>query len=78
MLRSVLCAFAAFWHDGVGPLSGKTIWTVIFFLASRVILGLALRNRDLDLKKVTIATVVLLGLALVGTFSPFFELFKAD
>ncbi|MGZ4322334.1 MAG: hypothetical protein ACXVHJ_09860 [Solirubrobacteraceae bacterium] len=36
------------------------------------------RRRDVDLSKVWLITVVLLGLALLGTFSPFFELFAPE
>ena len=59
----------------VGPLSGKTIWAVVFFLVSWAILGVLLRNKDVDLKKVSIAMGVLIALALIGTFEPFFILF---
>jgi hypothetical protein len=59
----------------VGPLSGKTIWAVIFFLGSWAILAVVLRNRDVDLKKVSVAMGVLIALALIGTFEPFFILF---
>lgn len=60
------------YSDRVGPLSGKTIWAVALFLVSWAVLYAGLRNVDVDLKKVTIATAVLLGLGLVGTFEPFF------
>lgn len=66
------------YSDRVGPLSGKTIWAVVAFLGSWAGLTALLRNRALDLGKVAIVTGVLIGLALLGTFSPFFELFAAD
>jgi hypothetical protein len=62
----------------VGPLAGKTIWATVAFVASSLVLWLVLRGRDVDLRKVTIATTGLLALALVGTFSPFFQLFAPD
>ena len=62
----------------VGPLSGKTIWATAAFLGSWAGLSFALRGKDLDLGKVGIAAAVMIGLALVGTFSPFFELFTAE
>jgi hypothetical protein len=62
----------------VGPLSGKTIWGTAAFFGSWVILGLALRRRDVDLKKASVVAAVLIGLALIGTFSLFFELFTEE
>jgi hypothetical protein len=62
----------------VGPLSGKTIWGTAAFFGSWAILGLALRRRDVDLKKVSVVAAVLIGLALIGTFSLFFELFTEE
>jgi hypothetical protein len=66
------------YSDRVGPLSGKTIWAVVAFLGSWAALTALLRNREVDLGKVAIVAGVLIGLALLGTFSPFFELFAAD
>lgn len=62
----------------VGPLSGKTIWATVAFLGSWAILGSLLRRREIDLYKTAIATAVLVAIGLVGTFSPFFELFKSE
>lgn len=59
----------------VGPLSGKTLWASFAFFASWAVLGVALRRREVDLRKVAIVVAVLVGLGLLGTFSPFFELF---
>jgi hypothetical protein len=66
------------YSDRVGPLSGKTIWAVVAFLGSWAALTALLRNREVDLGKVATVAGVLIGLALLGTFSPFFELFAAD
>jgi hypothetical protein len=62
----------------VGPLSGKTLWAAGAFFASWGVLTAVLRKREVDLGKVAIITIVLVGLALVGTFSPFFELFAPE
>ena len=48
------------------------------YLGSWAILTVALRGRRMNLGVVAIVAGVLLVLALVGTFSPFFELFKPD
>lgn len=66
------------YSDRVGPLSGKTIWAVVAFLGSWLGLGLALRSRNLDLPRIAIVAGVLVALALVGTFAPFFQLFAPD
>jgi hypothetical protein len=63
------------YSDDVGPLSGKTIWAVVAFVVSWAGLHAVLRRRDVNLRGVWLITLVLLALALVGTFSPFFELF---
>jgi hypothetical protein len=59
----------------VGELSGKTIWTVVAYVVSWVLLTLILRGRQVDVAKFAIAAGVLVALGLIGTFSPFFQLF---
>lgn len=66
------------YSDRVGPLSGKTIWAVVAFAVSWLVLSVVLRRREVDLGKAAVLASVLLALALVGTFSPFFELFKPE
>lgn len=66
------------YSEDVGPLSGKTIWAVAAFLGSWLILGLALRNRNADLRTVVIVSGVLIALGLIGTFAPFFQLFAPE
>ena len=61
----------------VGPLSGKTIVGVILWLVSWAVLGLLWKDKDVDLNKIIMAAFVLLGLALLFTFPPFFLLFEA-
>ena len=63
------------YSDDVGPLSGKTIWAVVAFLVTWAGLHAALRRRDVNLRAVWLITLALLALGLLGTFSPFFELF---
>jgi hypothetical protein len=63
------------YSDRVGPLAGKTIWAVVAFLVSWAGLHAYLRRRDVNLDKVWLITLALLALGLLGTFSPFFELF---
>lgn len=63
------------YSDDVGPLAGKTIWATVAFVVSWAGLHLVLRRRDVNLRAVWLITLVLLALALLGTFSPFFQLF---
>lgn len=64
--------------DRVGPLSGKTIFAAASFFVSWGVLDRALRDKDTDLRRVTIIMVAMLALALVLTFPPFFQLFAAE
>ena len=66
------------YSDRVGPLSGKTIWSIVAFLGSWAVLAVSIGRRDVDLRRVAMITAVMVGLALVGTFSPFFQLFAPD
>jgi hypothetical protein len=66
------------YSDRVGPLAGKTIWAVVAFLGSWLGLSAVLRNREVPLGKVALVAAVLVGLALIGTFAPFFQLFTSD
>jgi hypothetical protein len=63
------------YSDRVGPLSGKTIWAVVAFVVSWAALHVLLRRRDVNLRAVWLITLALLALGLLGTFSPFFQLF---
>ena len=66
------------YSDRVGPLSGKTIWAVVAFVVSWAGLHAMLRRRDVNLNAVWLITLALLALGLLGTFSPFFELFAPE
>jgi hypothetical protein len=64
--------------ERVGPLSGKTILASAAFFVSWGALHMALRDREIDLRPVLIATLALVAIALVLTFPPFFQLFKSE
>jgi len=66
------------YSDDVGPLSGKTIWAVVAYLVSWAAFHAVLRRRDVNLRLIWMITLALLGLGLLGTFSPFFELFAPE
>jgi hypothetical protein len=64
------------WNDRVGPLSGKTLITVIVFALAWALLTVLWRRSNPSLRSVTIASVVLIVLGLVGTFPTFFQAFQ--
>jgi hypothetical protein len=64
------------WNDRVGPLSGKTLITVIVFALAWGILTALWRRSNPPLRSVTIASAVLIVLGLVGTFPTFFQAFE--
>lgn len=64
--------------ERVGPLSGKTIFAAIAFAVSWGGLHLALRDREVEWRPLTIALVALVAIGLVLTFPPFFQLFKSE
>jgi hypothetical protein len=66
------------WSKGVGPLSGATTLAVIIWLLAWVVLHLLLRNRRTETRAALAITAVLIGLGILCTFPPFFELFSAE
>jgi hypothetical protein len=69
-------ADALTWDDGVGPLSGKTLITVIVFAAAWAILTAVWRRSNPSLRTITIVSVLLIVLGLIGTFPTFFQAFE--
>ena len=59
----------------VGPLSGKVFWSVGAFLIAWIVLGLALRDRNVAWKTVIWATVAMVLIGVIGTFPTFFQAF---
>lgn len=64
--------------DKVGPLSGKTIMTVIVWLVSWAILHVLLRRTRYETGRAFTIALVLIGLGVLGTFPTFFQLFAAE
>ena len=64
--------------SGVGPLSGKVIIGVAAFFVSFLLLGVALRGREVAFRRVFIVTLVLLGLGFALTFPPIFSIFAPE
>lgn len=59
----------------VGPLSGKTTYTVVIWLLSWAVLHMWLRNKRYETRRALLIAGVLIALATIGTFPPFFEAF---
>jgi hypothetical protein len=59
----------------VGPLSGKTTIAVVIWLIVWVALHFALRKKQVDFPRLFVIVLLLVGLGLVGTFPPFYDLF---
>ncbi len=66
------------WNDRVGPLSGKTIISVIVYAAAWALMFGLLRRKEVPLRTALIATIVLVVLGLIGTFPTFFQIFESD
>ena len=64
--------------DDVGPLSGKTIIAVVAYLLSWAGLHVAWRRQNPTLRPILIATAVLVGLGILGTFPTFFQAFASE
>lgn len=63
------------WSNPVGPLSGKVGIGVMAFFGSWAILHFMWRGKEVDFKRWSSVAFVLLALALLFTFPPFFDLF---
>lgn len=80
----VLNEASATFHDlmilnsAVGPLSGKSTFPVLIWLVSWGLCHLRLRKREVNLRVVTVITALLLLVALLCTFPPFFMLFATE
>jgi hypothetical protein len=61
--------------SGVGPLSGKVVLAVIAWVISWGVLHYLWRGKEVDFRRVLIATLVLVGLGFLLTFPPVFLIF---
>jgi hypothetical protein len=61
-------------YDPVGPLGGKTIVAVVVWLVAWGVLASKWKDRSADFGKMYKVTLILVGLGLLGTFPPFFDI----
>jgi hypothetical protein len=64
-------------YDPVGPLSGKVAGAIAVYIVSWFVLGLILRHREVHLVRWLTLTFILVGVGLVFTFPPVYDLFTA-
>lgn len=64
--------------DPVGPLAGKTIFSVVAFIIAWVVLGVTYKEKDPDPRKVFMWTWIMLAVGLLLTFPPIFLAFEAE
>lgn len=64
------------WSKPVGALAGKTTLGLIGWIASWIILGVTWKDKDVKLRSVLVAAVILAVVGLLTTFPPFFDLFS--
>ncbi len=62
-------------YPPAGPLSGKTIVSIIVWLVAWVALHFAWSNKQVDYGRVFTTSLVLVALGFLGTFPIFFDLF---
>jgi hypothetical protein len=63
------------WNNAVGPLSGKTIVTVLVWLAAWVVLHLVYRRKSYETRRALTISLILITLGVLGTFPTFFQAF---
>jgi hypothetical protein len=64
------------WNKGVGGLSGKSGWAIIIFFLSWAILHFVWKDKDTNFARISTIAIVLLFVGLLGTFPPFWDLFR--
>jgi hypothetical protein len=66
------------WYNPVGPLTGTTLLGVILYLASWAVLHMVCRGKNVNFTRAAALGLALLGVGLITTFPPFFELIAAE
>ena len=63
------------WYNPVGPLTGKTLLGVILYFVSWAVLHFIYRGKNVNFTRAASLGLALLGVGLLTTFPPFFDLF---
>jgi hypothetical protein len=63
------------WSKDVGPLSGKTIVTVLVWLAAWAVLHIVYRRKAYETRRALTIALILIALGIIGTFPTFFQAF---
>ena len=66
------------WFNPVGSLTGKVAVGVAAFFISWLVLNFIFRGKNVSFARASVLAFVLLGLGLLGTFPPFFEIFSGN
>jgi len=66
------------WWSPAGPLTGKSLLGVFIYLASWAVLHVLYRGKNVNFTRAAALGLALLGVGLITTFPPFFELFLAE
>lgn len=64
------------WNKGVGGLSGKSSLAIIIFFVSWAILHYMWKDKETNFSRISSIAIALFVVGLLGTFPPFWELFK--
>lgn len=62
-------------YDPVGSLAGKTVFAVVIWLVSWVVLHVAYRGKGFETRKTLTLALILIALGTLGTFPVFFQAF---
>ena len=62
-------------YEPVGPLSGKTIGAIVVWLVAWAVLHLMYREKETESRRALTASLILIGLGVLGTFPIFFQAF---
>ena len=65
-------------NEGVGPLSGKTVFAILVYVIAWAVLAPIMWRKRLSWAPILAATALLLAGGFIGTFPEFFQLFAPE